>query len=146
MDRHAAGQGTFRPGEAGRSARASPHAAAFLTDEAEGRVRILDAGEVAAPTRAASALDVGEGDPIVVRRRLISVDGLGPVELGTAYVPVDLAQGTDVASPVPLVGGLLRHLADRKGVAFDHATERISARAATAEESRLLEIGGGSVC
>jgi GntR family transcriptional regulator len=118
-----------------------PHAAAFLTDEAEGRVRILDAGQVAAPTRAASALDVGEGDPVVVRRRLISVDGLGPVELGTAYVPVDLAQGTDVTSPVPLVGGLLRHLADRKGVAFDHATERISARAATAEESRLLEIG-----
>ncbi|GAA2587704.1 GntR family transcriptional regulator [Dactylosporangium fulvum] len=116
------------------------HAAALLADEAEGRVRIIDVAEVPAPTRAASALDIREGSPVVVRRRLVSVDGLGPVELGTAYVPADLAEGTAVGSTDPLPEGLLQHLATRKGLQFGHATERISARPATAEERQLLEI------
>lgn len=116
------------------------HAAALLSDEIAGRVRIVDVAKVAAPNRAASALRVDQGAPVVVRRRLISVDGVGPIELGTAYVPEQLAEGTDLDSPEPITEGLLRHLATRKGVEFGQATERISARIATAEESRLLEI------
>jgi GntR family transcriptional regulator len=117
------------------------HAAAFLAEEVVGQVRILDVHRMPAPSRAAYALDVPESTPVVVRRRLMSVDDVGPVELGTAYVPVDLAEGTAVESADPLAEGLLKHLAGRKGVRFDHATERISARPATAEESRLLDLG-----
>ncbi|MEV8518127.1 UTRA domain-containing protein [Dactylosporangium sp. NPDC051484] len=69
------------------------------------------------------------------------VEGLGPIELGTVYVPVDLADGTGIGDMEPLREGLLRHLAVRKGVEFDQATQRISARPATAEESRLLDVG-----
>lgn len=58
-----------------------------------------------------------------------------------AYVPVDLAEGTGIAEDALVVEGLLRRLAGRRGVQFDHATQRISARPATAEESRLLEVG-----
>jgi GntR family transcriptional regulator len=76
-----------------------------------------------------------------MRRWLVSIDGAGPIELGTAYVPVDVAQGTRIGDRGPLPEGLARHLADRKGVELDHATQRISARPATAEESRLLEVG-----
>jgi len=63
------------------------------------------------------------------------------VEAGTAYVPVDLATGTDVGTSSALPEGLLQHLAARKGVEFDHATERISARLPSADEAALLEIG-----
>lgn len=132
----------------GRFARSKPagtrsipaRAAALLAGEAVERVRIVDVTETAAPARAATVLGSSAGAPVVVRRRLVSVDGLGPVELGTAYVPVELADGTDVRSSKPLAEGLLRHLAVRRGVKFDHVTERISARRATAEESELLEI------
>ncbi|GGM50457.1 GntR family transcriptional regulator [Dactylosporangium sucinum] len=117
-----------------------PHAATLLADEAEGRVRLIDVAEMPAPARAAAALDVREGSPVVVRRRLVSVDGLGPVELGAVYVPVDLAEGTDVGSSAPLSEGLLQHLAARKGLHFGHVTERISTRPATPDERRLLEI------
>ncbi|WP_433055538.1 GntR family transcriptional regulator [Dactylosporangium sp. CS-033363] len=115
-------------------------AAGLLLDEAVGRVRIVDVGEVPAPSRTAFALDIREGSPVVVRRRLVSVDGLGPIELGSVYVPVDLADGTSVGSPDPLSEGLLEHLGKAKGLQFGHVTERISARPATGDEPELLEI------
>lgn len=132
----------------GRFARSKPveqrampaHAAALLADEVDGQVRIVDVVEMPAPARAASALGVGEGAPVVLRRRLVSVDGVGPVELASAYVPVELAEGTGIGSPDPLREGLLRHLAARKKIEFGTATERISARLVTAEEAELLEV------
>ncbi|MEU0559397.1 GntR family transcriptional regulator [Dactylosporangium sp. NPDC006015] len=119
------------------------HAASLLAGEAEGRIRVLDVAEVPAPARASAALNIDEGSPIVVRRRLVSIDGLGPVELGAAYVPVQLAVGTAVGSAEPLSEGLLRHLSVRKGLHFDHVTERISARPATTDECKLLEVDEG---
>lgn len=136
----------------GRFARSKPaeprslpaRAASLLASEVEGRLRILDVGERPAPARASSALPLDEGEPVMVRRRLVSADGLGPVELSIVYVPRDLADGTAIGSPTPLVAGVLRHLAVRKGLAFDHVTERISARPATAEEADLLDAGPDS--
>jgi GntR family transcriptional regulator len=113
---------------------------ALLGNEAEGHVRIVDVVEAPAPPRAMAALGAAEGTSVVVRRRLVSVDGVGPVELAAAYIPMELAEGTDVRSPEPLEHGLLRHLEVRKNVQFDYVTERISARPASADESRLLEI------
>ena len=71
---------------------------------------------------------------MVARRWLITVDEVGPVELGTAYVPADLADGTGIGSPEPLPEGLLRHLTVRKRIEVDNATQRVSARPATADE------------
>jgi GntR family transcriptional regulator len=134
------GKGRFVKGKPADPRGMPAHAGALLADEVAGQVKVVDVTEMPAPARAASALGVGEGVPVVVRRRLISVDGLGPVELASAYVPVALAEGTAIRSPKPLREGLLRHLASRKGVRFDHVTERISARPATAEEATLLDV------
>jgi GntR family transcriptional regulator len=95
---------------------------------------------VPAPDRAAGALDLAPGDLVVARRRLV-VSNLGPMELGTVYIPFDLAAGTDLADPEARVDSVTGHLVERKGIILDHATERISARLPTAEEARLLEIG-----
>jgi GntR family transcriptional regulator len=102
---------------------------------------VLAAGVTPAPPRAAAALGVDPGTPVVARRRLVLVNELGPVELGTAYLRQDLADGTDVGSTERLPDGLLRHVSARKSVTFDHVSERISARLPTADEAALLQIG-----
>jgi GntR family transcriptional regulator len=136
------GKGRFVLGQPARASRRG-HDRSFASMEGPetGTVKLLSVGTVAAPPRAASALGIEPGVPVVVRRRLVTVAGLGPIELGTTYVPQDLAEGSDAAASKPLRESLLRHLAARKGVRFDHAAERISARLPTAEEARLLEVG-----
>jgi GntR family transcriptional regulator len=100
----------------------------------------LRAGAIMAPNRAAAALGLDSETPVIMRRRLVEAE-VGPVELSAVYVPVELSAGTDVGRATPLPNGVLDHLADRKGIEFDHATERISARLPTAEETGLLKIG-----
>lgn len=136
------GKGRFVLGRAARASRRAREHAYELLDGAEtAGTKLLDAGPVDAPVRAASALGIDPGTRVVARRRLVVVDGVGPVELGSAYLGEDLAAGTDVASSNALPEGLLRHLAHRKGVEFDHVAERISARLPTVDEAGLLEIG-----
>jgi GntR family transcriptional regulator len=118
-----------------------PHASMLLADEVDSHVHILDVARGPAPARAAAALEIAQGAPVVIRRRLLVANGLGPVELGITYVPVDLVDGTDLGSVAPLPDSLVGHLAARKGIEFGHATQRISARPATADESNLLRIG-----
>ncbi|WP_326552146.1 GntR family transcriptional regulator [Micromonospora sp. NBC_01813] len=134
------GKGRFvigRPGSA--STRARERYAALDQPEPAGST-VLAAEVIPAPPRAAAALDIEPGTPVVARRRLIAVDDLGPVELATAYLPVDLAAGTDVGGTAVLSDGLLRHLATRKGVKFDHVAERISARLPRDDEASLLKV------
>jgi GntR family transcriptional regulator len=136
------GKGRFVLGPAARSSRRAREHSYELLDGAEtAGTKVLEARPVKASARVAAALGVPAGAPLVARRRLVVADGIGPVELGTAYLPEELAGGTDVGSSTPLPEGLLRHIAQRKGVQFDHAAERISARTPTAEEAGLLEIG-----
>lgn len=123
-------------------ARAIPdRAGVLLADEVDAQVRVLDVSRRDAPSRAMAALELEAGTKVIVRRWLTTVDELGPIELAIAYIPLAVADGTDVGSIHRLPDGLLRHLATRKNIGFTHATERISARPATAEESTLLEIG-----
>ena len=63
----------------------------MLLDGAEtAGTKLLEAGTMKAPARAAAALNVEAGVPLVARRRLVVLDGIGPVELGTTYLTEDL--------------------------------------------------------
>ena len=136
------GKGRFVLGRPAReSRRGRGHAYALLDGAETAQARVLSAGRVPAPPRAATALGVDPGTPLVARQRLVVAAEVGPVELGTAYLPVELAEDTDAGRPDPLPRGLLSYLAKRKGVVFDHAVERVSAKLPTAEEARLLEVG-----
>ncbi|MFV2013365.1 MULTISPECIES: GntR family transcriptional regulator [unclassified Micromonospora] len=135
------GKGRFvigRPG--GAFTRAARDRYAALDQPEPASSTVLAAEVIPALPRAASALDIEPGTPVVARRRLVTVDDLGPVELATAYLPVDLAAGTDVGGTAPLSDGLLRHLTARKGVKFDHVGERISARLPRDDEASLLKV------
>jgi GntR family transcriptional regulator len=127
-----------KPATGGRTLPA--HTAALLDASEIGAVDVLEAGPVIAPPRAATALGLRDGAAVIARRRLMRVDGVGPVELSAVYVPVELASGTGVGELHPLTEGLLPHLAARKRIEFDHVVERVSARIATADETRLLEL------
>ncbi|MFG3703571.1 GntR family transcriptional regulator [Micromonospora sp. NPDC047670] len=136
------GKGRFvlgRPGGAEQRSRERRYA--LLDDDERAGSTLLAAGTVPAPPRAAVALGLEPGTPVVARRRLITVDGLGPVELGTAFLPVDLAEGTRVGTDDAMPEGLLRHVASRKRLRFDHVAERISARLPSKEEAALLRVG-----
>ncbi|XTZ14454.1 GntR family transcriptional regulator [Micromonospora echinospora] len=134
------GKGRFVLGRPGGGQRQRERRYGVLEDDERAESTLLGAGPATATPRAAAALGLQPGAPVVARRRLITVEGVGPVELGTAFLPADLAKGTGVGGKEALPDGLLRHVASRKRVRFDHVTERISARLPTPEEAELLQV------
>lgn len=135
------GKGRFVLGCPSRASRTREQAYALLDSAEVTDTKILSAGPVLAPLRAAGALGLPAGTPVIARQRLVVSAELGPIELGTAFVPVELASGTDVGTPEPIAEGLLAHLSRLKGAAFDHVAERIAAKLPTAEDARLLDVG-----
>lgn len=134
------GKGRYVKGRPSPSAQQTADRALQLLDQGEDAdVTLLRVGAVMVPNRAASVLELDADTPVILRRRLVDSE-IGPVELSAIYVPVELSAGTDIGRKVALSGGVLNHLAERKKIIFEHATERISARLPTAEEAELLKI------
>jgi GntR family transcriptional regulator len=117
---------------------------AALGTEVSTGVRMLSVGAVAAPTRAAVALNLVAGTPVWARTRLVSA-GDEPVQLVTVYTLPALAAGTMLTNPGPMTVDPLAHLRAVKDIRFDYASDRISARKATADEARTLQMTRGDV-
>ena len=135
------GKGSFvrgRPALAGlESAR---HGAAELDrDEGSEAGELIEAGLMKPPARIAALLDTPRDEAMLCRRRLVRQDG-EPSEVITWWVPAALAEGTDLASPEPLTGGIRSHLARRKGVRIDHVLEQVTARHPVGQETKLLGV------
>src|SRR6266702_291176 len=113
----------------------------LIVDEAgsAGQGTLLEVGRTPAPPAVATLLRTPPDTPALLRRQLIERDG-EPSELVASWFPLDVAEGTDLAKPEPVPGGIHQHLHAVKRVRLDHVAERIRARLATAEESRLLNI------
>lgn len=107
-----------------------------------GTQRIVGAGEVAAPPEVAAGLGVRAGEPVVVRRRVMLLDG-EPVELTDSYYPVDVARGTPLAATAKIPGGAVTLLA-AFGFAARHVQEEVYARLAGPEERAALELAVGA--
>lgn len=100
---------------------------------------LVQAGVKLAPLHVGALLGLDSGARAFVRQRVLSSDG-APAELAAAWMPLDLAKGTDLASPDLLDESIRHHLQTRKKVRFDHAVERVSARRPTGEEASLLQV------
>jgi len=96
---------------------------------------------VAAPAEVAGPLGLPEGAAVVVRRRVIELDGV-PCELTDTYYPVDVARGTPLAGTVKIRGGAVAHLAAR-GLEPAHVREEVSARLAGPAERAALGLAPG---
>jgi GntR family transcriptional regulator len=134
------GKGRFvRSRSAIASRRPAHEMTSQINQQEAAEVTILKAGPVLATQRVAGALGVAQGTPVIERQRLVRSDA-GPVELGAFYVPIILASGTGVGDDLPIAEGILNRISRRKGIEFDHATERIGVRHATKDEAKLLEV------
>jgi GntR family transcriptional regulator len=74
-----------------------------------------------------------------MRQRLLT-DAGEPIELVSAWLPLELAAGTELASPDLLGESIRHHLQARKKIRLDHAVEQITARHPGGEEAELLGI------
>jgi GntR family transcriptional regulator len=135
------GRGSFvrgRPALA-QAERTRPAQNVLELPEAQLAGDLVQAGVKVAPPHVAALLGLETGAKAFLRQRVLSEDG-EPVELASAWLPLELAAGTDLASPNLIDESIRHHLQIRKRVRFDHAVERISARQPTGEEAALLHV------
>jgi DNA-binding GntR family transcriptional regulator len=135
------GRGSFvrgRPALDGAE-RTRPGEAVLALPEAELSGELVQAGVKVAPPHVASLLGLAQGAKAFLRQRLISDDG-EPVELASLWLTLDMAAGTDLASPDLMNESIRHHLGTRKKARFDHAVERITARHPGGEEATLLGV------
>jgi GntR family transcriptional regulator len=123
----------------GSFVRGRPALAGLDRDEASETGELVEAGLVKPPARIAALLDAPRDEAMLCRRRLVRQDGEAS-EVITWWVPAALAEGTDLASPEPLTGGIRSHLARRKSVRIDHVLEQVTARHPASQESKLLGV------
>ncbi|MEV7198013.1 UTRA domain-containing protein [Streptomyces sp. NPDC093510] len=105
----------------------------------KGSQRIAHAGEVPAPDDVADLLRIAAGDPVVVRRRIIELDG-EPCELTDTYFPVTIARGTPLAGTGKIRGGAVTLLAGLGHVGV-RVREDVTARMPDAGERDTLRLG-----
>jgi GntR family transcriptional regulator len=135
------GKGSFvrgRPALAGLET-VRPGVEALDRDESGEPGDLIEAGTSQPPARVAALLgEAGDGE-MLCRRLLVRHEG-EPSEIITWWIPVRLAEGTDLASKEPLHGGVRAHLARRKGIRIDHVLEQVVARHPTGQEAKLLGV------
>jgi GntR family transcriptional regulator len=136
------GKGSFVRGRPALAGLESPRTGeqALNRDESREPGDLIEAGIAAPPARVAALLGTAAKDEILARKRVVRQDGEAS-ELVTWWVPAALADGTDLASPEPLHGGMRGHLSRRKGVRVDHVLEQVTARHPTSQEAKLLGVG-----
>jgi len=91
----------------------------------------------------ASRLGLHEGDPVVVRRRIRTVDG-EPHNLNDTWYPETIAKGTPIMYPADVKQGTIALLEDL-GYVQARYTDELTARMPTPEESSRLRIPEGIV-
>lgn len=140
-----------------RSKRPVMHVASYLTARADGSratwssevdrqgyqatQEITEVGTVPAPPDIAERLNLSAGDPTVVRRRILLIDGT-PMQLSDSYYPASLAEGTELSRPAKLRGYTFGAL-ERLGVEIDRFRDDLSLRMPTPAEARKLRLGRG---
>lgn len=107
--------------------------------------RLTEVATVGAPGHVAIRLDLDEGAPVVVRRRLFLIDGQ-PVALCDSHYPAALAEGTAIAEHRRIKGGVHAVIEDplgpiRRRVA--RSVDDLVARMPTREEAEALKLAPG---
>ncbi|MCH0538681.1 UTRA domain-containing protein [Streptomyces sp. MUM 203J] len=103
----------------------------------KGTQRVVFAGEVPAGEEVAALLGLADGDPVVMRRRIIELDG-EPCEVTDTYYPADIARGTALAGTAKIRGGAVSLLAELGHIGV-RVREDVTARLATDKEREALQ-------
>ncbi|MEU2599330.1 UTRA domain-containing protein [Streptomyces hirsutus] len=105
----------------------------------KGTQRIAYAGEAPPPEEVATLLELPAEETVIVRRRVIELDGK-PCELTDTYYPAHIARGTRLAEEGKIPGGAVTLLAALGHVGV-RVREDVTARMPSPEERDLLHLG-----
>jgi DNA-binding GntR family transcriptional regulator len=120
-----------------------PDAWTAATADRHGTQQLLAVEEIDPPAAVAEALQLCNGQRVVVRRRLMFLDG-HPVEIADSYYPAPLAAGTPLAENRKIKGGAPKAIA-ALGLVIAYADEAIVLDAtATEDEAELLQTFTGT--
>lgn len=89
----------------------------------------------------AEQLGIDEGDEVVVRDRVMRLNG-EPTQLAISRLPREITRGTQIEETNTGSGGLLTRLEDL-GFILANPVERVTVKRATADEARTLNIASG---
>jgi GntR family transcriptional regulator len=109
------------------------------------RQEITEVGTVSAPPDVAQKLDLDEGSPVVVRRRVFLANDV-PVALTDSYYPEALVRGTAIERAARIKGGVHALIEDENGPVrrrIARSEDDIVARMPTPEEARKLGLSPG---
>lgn len=111
--------------------------------EAQGkRARQVSTVEVVpALTEIASHLELNEGEPVAVRRRIMYADD-EPLQLGDSYYPLDIVQGSEIMNEADIARGTDQVL-EELGHVPTHYEDEITWRMPSVEEATKLHLGAG---
>jgi GntR family transcriptional regulator len=118
-----------------------PWEAATRRAGVQGETRMLAVEHQTADGELAYRLGIEEGAPVVLRSRMMLAEGY-PAQIQSAWYPLDLVDGTELARPEKIVDGVFAAL-ERIDQEPASATEEVAARAPTPEESAMLRLGAG---
>lgn len=104
---------------------------------------VTEVASVPASREVADRLGVSEGESVLVRRYVLSLDG-EPAQLASSYFLHALVDGTALSEPGAIVGGTHAYLRDELGHALTHAVEDLIARMPTPQETRDLRLAPGT--
>jgi GntR family transcriptional regulator len=107
--------------------------------------QLLSVGVSGATQEVALRLDINEGSPVVIRQRLFLIDGQ-PVALCDSYYPADMAQGTAIAEPRKIKGGVHALIEDASGPIkriIARSVDEIVARMPAPSEAEALALPPG---
>ncbi|MFJ6579279.1 UTRA domain-containing protein [Streptomyces sp. NPDC091368] len=107
-----------------------------------GTQQLVEVAQVAAPPEIAKSLRLRPADRVVVRRRLILMDG-NVIELADSFYPLAVAHGTALAEKRKIKGGAPTLLAEL-GYQPSHVSEDLEFRAADDFERAALSLPAGA--
>lgn len=102
------------------------------------KAKLLHVGEVVPPAAVREVFQLGKGEPALLRRQVLSLDG-EPCELVEVYLPLGIARGTKLMSNHLLRGGSGRVLEDL-GYPSLRCEDKVSAQLPTPEQYAALQM------
>lgn len=114
---------------------------ADVCEESREPAQTISTEIVNASTAIARRLEIDEGSPVVVRRRLRTVDG-EPHNIADTYYPMDIAQGTPIMLPDDVKQGVIALMREMGHVQIRYRDD-LSWRMPTPKESSSLDIPAG---
>lgn len=135
----------YRPQGESRPQPESPEMDRFfqqISEEGREPSQTIEVSLIAAPADVAKRLEVKQGDIVVSRRRVRSING-EPVNTNDSHFPLEIVKESEIMSPADIARGTNQVLADL-GYAQARAIDEYFWRMPTPEEMHRLGLGPGT--